>query len=174
MNGNVMGVKPSEQNFAMHKAIAKEVVYTKPNSKYYPAEGPNTLTDGIRCTKSHGKNWHGFNKDDMIAIIDLGKETSIQTITLGCLQNYDAWIFLPKSVVFETSEDGNTFTEAATLANAVSVNEKRALIKDFSVNFPKRSARYVRVKAMNLGFCPEGHPGAGQPAWLFVDELIVK
>ncbi len=174
MNGNVMGVKPSEQNFSMHKAIARDVVYEKPFSKYYPAEGPNSLTDGIRGTKSHGKNWHGFNKEDMIAMIDLGKETTIQNITLGCLQNYGAWIFLPRSVVFETSMDGKSFSEAATLINTVSMNEKGALIKDFSVNFAARPARYVRVKAGNAGLCPEGHPGAGQPTWLFVDELIVN
>ena len=174
LNGNVMGVKPAEQSFSMHKAIAKEVAYVTPNSKYYPGEGPNTLTDGIRGTLSHGKNWHGFDKEDMTATIDLGKETAVQNITLGCLQNYGAWIFFPKSVVFEVSLDGKNFSEAATLINTISMNEKVRLIKDFSVNFPAQSVRYVRVKAVNAGLCPEGHPGAGQPAWLFVDELIVK
>lgn len=30
------------------------------------------------------------------------------------------------------------------------------------------------IKARNQGVCPEGHPGAGKPAWLFIDEVIVK
>ena len=174
VNGNIMGVKPSEQSFVMHKAIARDVVYTNPASKYYTAEGPNTLTDGIRGNRSHAKNWHGFDGKDMVATIDLGAETSMQAISLGCLQNYGAWIFFPKSIVFETSTDGKTFTETATLVNTVSVNEKAVMIKDFSVNFPSLTARYVRVIAKNLGVCPEGHEGAGQPAWLFADELIVK
>jgi hexosaminidase len=38
---------------------------------------------------------------------------------------------------------------------------------------PKGLVRF-EVKAKNQGVCPEGHPGAGKPAWLFIDEVIVK
>jgi hexosaminidase len=35
-------------------------------------------------------------------------------------------------------------------------------------------ARYVRVTAKSVGLCPPWHPGRGQNAWLFVDEIIVR
>jgi hypothetical protein len=35
-------------------------------------------------------------------------------------------------------------------------------------------ARYVRVRAKNVGVCPAWHPGAGGKAWIFVDEIIVE
>lgn len=35
-------------------------------------------------------------------------------------------------------------------------------------------ARLLRVRVKNLGTLPAGHPAAGQPAWLFVDEIIVN
>ena len=34
--------------------------------------------------------------------------------------------------------------------------------------------RYLRVRARNLGQCPEWLPGAGGVAWLFVDEIVVE
>lgn len=34
--------------------------------------------------------------------------------------------------------------------------------------------RYLRMTASNRGECPEGHPAAGQEAWIFCDELIVQ
>jgi hexosaminidase len=173
-NGKVMGVKPAEQKFVMHKAIGRNVTYTNLPSKYYPADGPNTLTDGVRGTTSPGKYWHGFDGNDLIATIDLGKEISFQKITLGCLQHYTDWIFLPQSVTYEISNDGKNFTDLGTVQNTISPNEKNAIIKDFTINFPEQKARYIRVTAKNIGVCPKGHPGEGQPSWIFADEIMVQ
>lgn len=174
VNGKVMGVKPAEQSFVMHKAIGRNVVYTYPVSKYYLADGPNTLTDGVRGTTAVGKYWHGINGKDLIATIDLGEEKSIHNITLGCLQNYRDWIFMPQSVKFEVSADGEYFKELETVSNPVPVDEKNAVIHDFTAAFPEQKAKFIRVTAKNLGTNPQGHPGEGQPAWLFADEIIVK
>ena len=173
VNDNVMGSKPAEQSFVMHKAIGKNVIYTNPVSKYYMADGPNSLTDGVRGTYAVGKYWHGFSEKDMIATIDLGKETSIKTIALGCLQRYKDWIFLPSAVTFETSNDGITFTPVQTVSNNISPDEKDPVIKDFTATFPEQKARYVRVTAKNT-VCPKGHPGEGKPAWIFADEIVVN
>lgn len=173
-NGKVMGVKPAEQKFVMHKAIGRNVTYTNPPSKYYPADGPNTLTDGVRGTTAPGKYWHGFDGNDLIATIDLGKEIPFQKITLGCLQHYADWIFLPQSVTYEISNDGKNFTDLGTVQNTISPNEKSAIVKDFTINFPEQKGRYIRVTAKNIGVCPKGHPGEGQPAWIFADEIMVQ
>ena len=174
INGKVMGVKPAEQKFAMHKAIGRNVTYTNPPSTYYPADGPNTLTDGVRGTTSPGKFWHAFEGDDLIATIDLGEETPVQKISIGCLQSSRDWIFLPQSVTYEISNDGKTFTDLGTVKNTISLDEKSAFVKDFTLNFPEQKTRYVRVTAKNIGVCPKGHPGEGKPAWLFADEIMVQ
>ncbi len=172
-NGKVLGVKPAEQSFVMHRAIAAPVVYTNPVSKYYMADGPNSITDGVRGTKAVGKYWHGFSGKDVIATVDLGSEKSIEKITMGFLQNYRDWIFMPQWVKFEVSVDSKNFTEIKTVNNPVSVDEKEATIKDFSASFPQQKVRTIRVTAKST-VCPPGHSGAGQPAWIFTDELIVN
>ncbi|MEO9022135.1 MAG: family 20 glycosylhydrolase [Ginsengibacter sp.] len=170
----VMGVKPAEQKFSMHKAIGKNVTYTNPVSKYYRADGPNSLTDGVRGTGNVSKYWHGIDGNDLIATIDMGTETDVQKITIGCLQHYKDWIFLPQSVTYAVSNDGKNFTDLGTVKNTISSDEKGFIIKDFALNFPLQKARYIRVNAKNLGVCPKGHPGEGQPAWLFADEIMVQ
>jgi len=174
INGRVMGVKPAEQKFVMHKAVGKNVTYANPVSRYYPADGPNTLTDGVRGTVAVNKYWHGLQGKDLIATIDMGTETSIQNISIGCLQHYSDWIFLPQSVSFEISNDGINFTNLGTVKNTISPDEKSRVIQDFSLNFPAQKARYIRVTAKNLGLCPKGHPGEGKPAWVFADEIMVN
>ncbi|HQW84336.1 MAG TPA: chitobiase/beta-hexosaminidase C-terminal domain-containing protein, partial [Ferruginibacter sp.] len=173
LHGMVMGIKPAQQSFVMHKAIGKNVVYTNPVSKYYIADGPNSLTDGVRGTFAVGKYWHGFAGKDMIATIDLGEDKNISTISLGCLQHYRDWIFMPSSVKFELSIDGKVFTELQTINNTVSADDKNSIIKDFTTMFTEQKARYIRVSAKNT-VCPKGHPGEGKPAWIFADEIVVE
>jgi hypothetical protein len=36
------------------------------------------------------------------------------------------------------------------------------------------TARYVKIKAKNVGVCPAWHAGNGGKAWIFVDELGVE
>lgn len=173
-NGNIMNLEPSSQSFIMHKAVGASVNYTNIYSNSYPADGPNSLADGIRGTHAVGKYWHGFSGKDLIATIDLGSEKNISSISIGCLQHYRDWIFLPTHVKFELSTDGINFKEAGSMANTVSADEMQQIIKDFSINFKSENARYIRVTANVLPTAPKGHPGEGKPVWIFADEIIVE
>ncbi|WP_165766255.1 discoidin domain-containing protein, partial [Flavobacterium hibernum] len=174
LNNKILSAKPAEQSFTFNKATGKTISYTNASSTHYRANGVNTLIDGFRGTKDIGKQWHGFNENDLIATIDLGASTPISSITLGCIQNWSQWIFLPQYVKFEISQDGITFKEVKTVTNAIAASEKDIQIKDFTAQFAEQKAKFVRVTAKNLGQCPKGHPGEGQSAWLFVDEIMVE
>ena len=49
-----------------------------------------------------------------------------------------------------------------------------AVLEDFSKEGVNRKARYVRVRARNMGLCPDWHKGAGHKAWIFADEIVVE
>lgn len=174
LDGILMGEKPAEQVFFIHKAIGRDVIYTNPINSRYKANGPNTLTDGVRGTSYIEKNWHALFGKDLIATIDLGSEQSISTISIGSMQDYNAWIFLPAALKFETSVDGKTFTTVQTVDNTISTSEKEIILHEFKVDFNKITARFIRVSAKNIGVCPKGHEGAGRPARVFADEIIVN
>jgi len=174
VGGKTMSLIAAQQSFVMHKAVGKNVSYTNPVSRYYMADGPNSLTDGVRGTTAVGKYWHGFAGKDLIAIVDLGEVKNISSISLGCLQSYRDWIMMPQWVKFEISDDGQNFTEVKTIQNDVSVEEQTATIKDFVANFPGHKAKFVRVTAKVLDALPKGHAGEGKPAWIFADEIVVN
>ncbi len=173
-NGKIMNLQPVEQRFVMHKAVGANVQYAFAPSRSYMADGINSLTDGVRGKSAVNKFWHGFNKNNLVATVDLGTEKNISRVSLGCLQHYRDWIFLPTAVKFEVSLDGKTFTEVAMVQNDVPVNTLALTIKDFTAKFAATNARYVRVTAFTLEACPKGHPGEGKPAWTFADELEVE
>ncbi|MFB9864398.1 glycoside hydrolase family 20 protein [Rufibacter immobilis] len=174
MSGKVMGLKAAEQAFSVHQAVGKDVKYVNPVNRHYTANGPNSLTDGVRAKHAVGKYWHGFNGRDLVATLDLGAEKTVSQISLGCLQHYRDWIFLPTAVTFEVSTDGQNFKEVQTVGHPISTGEQQSTIHDFKASFAARKARYVRVTAKALSACPKGHSGEGQPTWLFADEIMVQ
>nr|WP_319267747.1 family 20 glycosylhydrolase [uncultured Draconibacterium sp.] len=166
--------EPLATDFFIHKAIACKVDQKYPNSTSYESTGEYALVNGIKGTKNHADgNWKGFNGNDFVGTVDLGDETEFSSVKVGVLQNIGAWIFYPSQMVVEGSDDGTTFKKIGSVKNKVSTADGERQIQELVVN-KKASARYLRVTVKNLGVCPKGHAGAGDPAWLFVDEIIVE
>jgi len=164
--------KEVEAVFHKRKQSGKIMLFTR-YSPQYPGGGDEALVDGIRgAADFRVGGWQGFEQNDLDATIDLGTVKGITRVSLGSLQDNNAWIFFPSKVTFAFSDDGMIFREPVEPPNEVTPDDPRTLIKEFnsSVN---TSARFVKVKAKNIGVCPQWHKGAGKKAWLFVDEISV-
>ena len=173
-NGSLLG-KISETRFTAHKAMGRPVKLAFPYKEKYNGGGGLGLTDGLRGTLSHADGrWQGFEGDDLAAEIDLGRSTAISRLKAGFLQNVNSWIFLPSSVEFAVSDDGRDYRVVASLENRISLQTGEPLLREFAAETGNIKARFVRVRAKNIGVCPPGHPGAGDKAWLFADEIIVE
>jgi len=170
-DGQLVGL-PAVQRFIHHKASGADVVYQQNPNPRFMAQEPNLLTDGLRGSINLRPNWHGFQGQNMVALIDLGEIQPINSIALGTLQLHSDWVFVPQRVMVEVSLDGKTYREAG-IASPPIVNGLPQIV-DFTLKFDALQARYLRITAINLGLCPPGHVGQGQPAWLFVDEIIVE
>ena len=83
------------------------------------------------------------------------------------------WIFLPKKVQIEHSVDGQKYEiiHESYPDNSFSYDQD---IFEYSAKLYNKKSRYIRVKGLNINKCPEYHPGAGGPSWIFADEIIVK
>ena len=152
----------------------EKVKLTQPYSKHYTAGGIGAVVNGRRGTMDHGDgNWQGYSRSDFEATVDLGKIVTINEISCSFLQKQAAWIFTPKSIQFEVSLDGITFVSLKQFEQKT-VKNLAYEIKDFSHTFMRRQARYIKVRAQNVAFCPDWHPGKGNNAWLFVDEIVIN
>ncbi|MCD9187075.1 MAG: GH92 family glycosyl hydrolase [Pyrinomonadaceae bacterium] len=146
-------------------------------SKYnrqYTGGGDEGLIDGIRGTLNFASGeWQGYQDQDFVAVIDLKRETEIKRVGGGFLQDARPWIWMPTRIEFETSNDGENFTKIAGIKTDVAPEDMKPQIKDYFQNIAPAKARYVRVKAINLGKIPAWHPGAGFDAFIFVDEIFI-
>jgi predicted alpha-1,2-mannosidase len=147
-------------------------------SKYnrqYTAGGDGGLIDGVRGSANFGDGaWQGYQPQDLIAVVDLGKTRQVSKLGAGFLQNVESWIWMPRSVDFEISIDGVRFVHALSLTHDISDKDYGAIIKDLVGAIRPQRVRYVKVIAHNYGKIPAWHPGAGDDAFIFVDEIIIE
>jgi arylsulfatase A-like enzyme len=157
-----------------HLGVGAAVSYVHPPSFRFLGDGPSTLTDGKRGTLDfHDGRWLGFEGDDFEAVIDLGREVSVSSVSCGFLQNQQSWIFMPTEVGVYLSRDGISYREAGRISRETARDEEAAYRPD-ELLFPPASARYIRVRARNVGVCPSWHPGSGGNCWIFIDEIVVS
>jgi arylsulfatase A-like enzyme len=162
----------ARQPIVFHKASGKNVIYKFPVHQNYMASGPNALTDGFRGGTLLRPHWHAFNGTDMEAVIDLGKEKSLSSLTVGTLQRQGDWVFLPQWIQLEVSGDGINYRKVGRQETPEVTDMLQTV--DIKMSLDNVKARFLKITAWNFGLCPPGHPGAGNPAWLFVDEIIIE
>jgi hypothetical protein len=70
--------------------------------------------------------------------------------------------------------DGKNYELAGTVDNTLPIDHYGGQQRDFISEFNPRDARFVKVKAHTIGNTPEWHPGAGRPANMLIDEIVVE
>ena len=160
------------QYYKTNKSYKISIKY--PYSPQYTGGGDNALINGLRGGADFRLgDWQGYFGKNLDATIDLGETKNVHKITAGFLQDQGAWIMMPKSVTFEYSTDGITFTPMCTTASDVADNAPDVIIKDFSCEVPV-NAKFIRVIAENYGTLPSWHLGAGNDSWIFADEIVIE
>ena len=143
-------------------------------SRQYTAGGPEGIIDGLRGAKDFRLGgWQGYQDQDFEAVVDLGNIRQLTRIGAGFLQDSRSWILMPKSVEFFSSTDGVTFKSIATVANSVPDTYTDVITQDLTLNLSIK-ARYIKVVARKYGNLPSWHLGAGYPAFIFIDEIIIE
>ena len=76
------------------------------------------------------------------------------------------------SLKFQTT--ATNFRKVAEIKTDIAPEDMKPQIKDYLQKIAPTKARFVRVKAFNLGKIPAWHPGAGFDAFIFVDEIFIE
>ena len=157
-----------------NSAVGKSILMENYANKKYPGESKDALINGLGASINYrDPSWQGFEAEDLIATIDLGSITKINSVNVRFLQDQVVWIFLPKKVEIEHSLDGDNFDMLyeSYQDNDFSFDQN---IYNYLVEPKGIESRYIRIKGYNLDQCPDYHPGAGRPCWLFTDEIIIN
>ncbi|RYG16241.1 MAG: glycoside hydrolase family 92 protein, partial [Chitinophagaceae bacterium] len=171
------GYKTSYVSTATYQKITN--TYTiKVNSeinKSFTAGGNDGLIDGVRGTLNWrvGNRWQGFWGKDFDAVLDLGKMQRVNTVSIGALQDTQAWIVFPPETEFYIAGEDANFRLIETIKSPVEAKDYTIQIKDLLAKIGTE-CRYIKIKAKNYGILPAWHEGVGGKAHTFFDEIIVN
>jgi hypothetical protein len=173
-------ILPNGQTSAILEGVYRKVnsiANVQLKSKYsslYTAGGDLGLVDGVRGSKNFRiGGWQGYQGQDFEAIVDLGELKPVRQIAAGFLQDASPWIMMPREVVFSVSTDGQNFIVVGSVKSDIPESQMEPTIKDFTVDVDTK-ARFVKVFAKAFGPLPSWHESAGEPSWLFIDEITIK
>ena len=81
---------------------------------------------------------------------------------------------MPSELVVSVSNDGESFRELTRLTSGVPDELGGVILCDLVADLDEVEARYLRVLARSYGTIPDWHPGRGDGAFIFVDEILVE
>jgi sialate O-acetylesterase len=161
-------------NIIINKASGAEISYKSEWSPSFAAGGKLALLDGIiGSEKFDDGSWQGFEGNDLDVLIDLGNSVPVKKIKCNFLSDNTNWIFLPKDVTIQVSEDGITYRKLGENTFS-SENEVKGRVIQPVTFAAKGKVRFIKLSALNQGTCPMWNQGAGNKCWLFADEIVVE
>jgi len=165
----------AEKSILFHEALGKPATLKNPPAKKYSGKGVLTLVDGMTGSKRYSDGyWLGFKANDLDFTIDLEKEIPVHQVSVNFYQRQRSWIFMPVEVVVEVLNGSGNVVASQTVLPKTDPKTKGVIIEPFMVKFNNVSGEYIRVIGKNRGTCPDWHPGAGSPCWIFADEVVVE
>lgn len=165
MKGGVMS-----GSYHINKATNASVSFKEAPHKSYSTGGAFTLVNGETASSPRiNEQWLGWNGNDMEAVIKMEREERVREVEAGFLHEELSWIYFPERVDVFASSDGISYYSLGK-ADIDLTNGKRFV----KLRTDARSVRYIKIIAKNRGKIPGGRPGAGENAWLFCDEIIIR
>jgi len=172
-DGSAYGA-PTVQSVVLHKVLRKSVQVISPK-KEVNCEGVSRLTDGLLGSlESNDGHWAPFQGEDFVGVLTFEEPTLVQKVRVRFLQNTSRRIFLPEKVTVFLREKGKDFVPVGEVGHSIPLLARGPLIQEFEISFAPKSASAIRLEAKVIGICPAKHPGEGEPAWLFADEIVVE
>ncbi|MEC3881360.1 c-type cytochrome domain-containing protein [Parapedobacter sp. 10938] len=145
---------------------------TSPDSRY-SGRGGYTLHNLESGGANHADGkWLGFYGEPMMAVLSFDTATDIHTVGISIKQDYGSHIYPPQHVRLwggADSADARLLTESRPDLSAAALPTRMVEIPVIA-----RNIRYLRVEARPYVPIPEGYPAAGNPSWVFIDEIIVR
>lgn len=140
----------------------------------YASTGDFALIDGVVGSEEYRTgDWQGYWDQDFHAQLAFETPRTLNSITIGVLSDMKSWIFLPESMEIQVSYDGINFEDPITF-KFDQQTEKDMPPKRNEAIFKLDGSKKVQsiiVTAKRTKECPEWHLGAGNPTWLFFDEI---
>ncbi|MFT7001335.1 MAG: putative membrane protein [Spirosomataceae bacterium] len=163
-----------QQSFYKSNFKAKSIVFLNSPNPQYKGDGAKTLIDLQLGEKDNFKDlkWVGFKETPLESIVEFDKEALLKSITLNYLVNISGYIMPPSNVSVSGSNDKSSWKLINQATPEVAKTGDFNKTAGLNLSLSNEQFKYYKIVAKPLAKLPKWHQGAGEPAWIFVDEIF--
>ncbi len=162
-------------NFYQSNYKPDSMAFLLPANEKYKSEGPKVLLDNqLGDFDVNNGKWIGFRENNMEAIMFFKQPISLKSVTLNVMRQVQAYILLPQEVEIWGGADKKSLKLLKVIKNQMPVKDEGNALLKLDAKFEPRNVSCIKIVGKNFKKLPEWHPGKGQPAWLFIDEIFLN
>ncbi|WP_064196105.1 MULTISPECIES: chitobiase/beta-hexosaminidase C-terminal domain-containing protein [Emticicia] len=166
--------KMIEYSFYKATYTPDSVYLLTPTNPKYAGKGPKTITDFKKGAIDNFQEpaWLGFRENEMVALFEFKTPKPLKDMTVSYLQKMDSYIMPPASVEVWAGNSKNDLKLVKKIQPTMPT--KMELNANIGLNVALGGGNYKLVKLIvkPIAKLPSWHPGKGDKAWFFVDEVF--
>ena len=154
--------------------IAPDNIELPQAAKQYPDAGNELLDRQAASSAYQDAGWCGYNSDSIV--FRFQTQEPVHSISFSVLDDLNAWILSPGSGYILASVAGETVLTKSIneTVRALPKAVQRGYFRWESLQWPEGVDDVLDwTVVLYPAVLPKGHPGAGNKAWMFIDELIL-
>ncbi|HEV8272819.1 MAG TPA: FN3 associated domain-containing protein, partial [Chitinophagaceae bacterium] len=158
------GIKPSSAE-----------LINQPNEKY-KGSGAATLSDLKKGLAENYNDaaWLGFREKPFAAFFYFDTVQTINSISISYNENVPSYLLPPAEVEIWAGENKEKLKllKKATAKQPTNGEKNIVRVEGLKIDIPQSKYKCYKIIAKNVSKLPAWHPGKGEKAWIFIDEIF--
>ncbi|WP_316814529.1 FN3 associated domain-containing protein [Pedobacter nyackensis] len=118
--------------------------------------------------------WIGVRNNNLETLLFFKQPVNLQTVSLNVMRNLPSYVLAPVAVeVWGGAEKDKLRLLSSVKPEPTKEGDPQALM-EIAARFKSQNVSYLKIVVKNLKKLPDWHPGKGQPAWVFIDEILLN
>lgn len=165
----------AETYFYAAKYRPDSLIHVLPPDEEYRDAKNKTLIDLVKGDNNlRSGKWVGFRKNKMEDLLSFNQPVVVSSVTISTLIDIGAYLMPPLSIEVWGGDDPKKLNLLNRTTPEQPIMVKAAYQKGYEVKFNPISIKYIKVIANPVSKLPHWHPGKGEKAWIFTDEIFVN
>jgi len=164
-----------DASFYKNTYTPDSVIYiTRPDDKYKDEQNKLLINHERGEADFRFGGWVAFREKKMECMLEFTNAVPVQSITLSSLVDVGSYIMPASLIEIWGGEDLKNLKLLGKLQPPQPAKVIPYFKKGFECKFQPISAKYIRIVATPVAKLPKWHPGKGEKAWIFTDEILVN
>ncbi len=169
------GSPDAEVDFVKGGFIPDSFKIITPIDISYKLQNPNILIDkDLGDLSFNNGKYFGFRMNDAGFLLQYNNPVKLNEVLLNTLLVTAFYIFPPVKIEVYGGMEVEKMQLLGSLSPVMPTENKPSEMLQFIVPLKPAEVKYIRIVAKHLPILPPWHAGKGQPAWVFISEIVAR